>query len=241
MNLRNFHLSSRLRSLAGMVDRGYAVCDVGCDHGYVGIYLVGDGISPRALLMDVREDAVLKARGNAERFGLSDRITARISDGLTNYVPGELGKKTALICAGMGGYLIRHILEHEPEKAHDFDELILSPQSDVPMTRRFLRETHYMISDEDLVLSSGIFYPVIKAVSSDEMQNFSADDTELMDILGPVLIKKRHPLLKAYLKMYVTKTENILSQIKNSASSPESMKKARKLEATLSILSRAGK
>ncbi len=36
----NITLSARMQAVADMVKIGNRVCDVGCDHGYVSIYLV---------------------------------------------------------------------------------------------------------------------------------------------------------------------------------------------------------
>ena len=44
----------RLRAIAGMVTKGNRLADVGCDHGYLSIYLVGERIVPSAIAMDVR-------------------------------------------------------------------------------------------------------------------------------------------------------------------------------------------
>ena len=47
-------LSLRLSTLAGMVTPGSRLVDVGCDHGYLPIYLVKNKIIPSAIAMDVR-------------------------------------------------------------------------------------------------------------------------------------------------------------------------------------------
>ena len=44
-------LSARLLMLARMVTPGNRVADVGCDHGFLSIYLIQVGISPKAIAM----------------------------------------------------------------------------------------------------------------------------------------------------------------------------------------------
>ena len=46
----------RLCAIAGMVTKGNRLADVGCDHGYLSIYLVEERIVPSAIAMDVVRD-----------------------------------------------------------------------------------------------------------------------------------------------------------------------------------------
>ena len=45
----------RLRAIAGMVTKGNRLADVGCDHGYLSIWLVSEKTVPSAIAMDVRD------------------------------------------------------------------------------------------------------------------------------------------------------------------------------------------
>ena len=45
-------LSKRLETVASMVTKGNRAADVGCDHGFVPIFLVESGISPLAVAAD---------------------------------------------------------------------------------------------------------------------------------------------------------------------------------------------
>ena len=54
-------LSARLRAIADLVTEGYAVCDVGCDHGFVPIALVREGKAPCALASDINAGPLLRA------------------------------------------------------------------------------------------------------------------------------------------------------------------------------------
>ena len=154
-------LSERLRAVASMVTPGSRVCDVGCDHGFVSIWLVEQNVSPRVLAMDVRVGPLGAAGRHVAQRGLESLIETRLSDGLHNY---EIGEADSLICAGMGGRLMMHILGDAKAKTDSFTELILQPQSEIRQFRTWLREQGLRITDEKMVEEDGKFYPMMRAV-----------------------------------------------------------------------------
>ncbi|MDE6881534.1 MAG: class I SAM-dependent methyltransferase [Lachnospiraceae bacterium] len=154
-------LSERLRAVASMVTPGVRVCDVGCDHGFVSIWLVERRISPCVLAMDVREGPLGAARKHVMERDLESRIETRLSDGLHNY---KIGEADSLICAGMGGRLMMRILGEEKVKTDSFRELILQPQSELMEFRAWLREHGLRITAERMVEEDGKFYPMMRAV-----------------------------------------------------------------------------
>ena len=159
--MRPVVLSKRLRTVASMVTPGMRVCDVGCDHGFVSIWLVEQQVSPSVLAMDVREGPLGAAARHVAGHRLESRIETRLSDGLHNY---EAGEADSLICAGMGGRLMMRILWEEKHKTDSFRELILQPQSELEEFRRWLRERGMRITDEKMVEEDGKFYPMMRAV-----------------------------------------------------------------------------
>ena len=62
-------LSKRLHMVASMVEKGSIPADVGCDHGYVAVYLIREGVCPRVFAMDVNEGPLERAREHVEEFG----------------------------------------------------------------------------------------------------------------------------------------------------------------------------
>ena len=64
-------LSNRLLACCGYVKPGDRVADVGCDHGYLGIYLLKNGIASAVIASDVREMPLQSAIRNAETFAIS--------------------------------------------------------------------------------------------------------------------------------------------------------------------------
>lgn len=215
--MRHVVLSERLKAVAGMVTVGNRVCDVGCDHGFVPIYLVQQGKSPRVLAMDLREGPLRAASEHVAAYGLDGQIETRLSDGLHNY---NIREADTLICAGMGGGLMQRILAQERKKAASFQELILQPQSEIEQFRRFLRENGFRVLDEEILLEEGKFYQVIRAVP--RRQEGGADGAseeedklcKLMDRYGPVLLQKRTPVFLSFLEREAALYEEILENLR---------------------------
>ena len=157
-------LSKRLQAVADMVDKGSKIADVGTDHGFVPIYLVGSGKVNQAIAMDVRKGPLDRARQNVAEYGLEDKIMLRLSDGLEKLSQGEADE---MICAGMGGPLMVKILEEGNPREKRLKYLILEPQSDILCFRKYLRKNGYSIISEKFIEEDGKYYPVIKAECSD--------------------------------------------------------------------------
>lgn len=219
-------MSARLHAVAGMVTKGNRVCDVGCDHGFVPIWLVQQGISPRVLAMDLREGPLRAAGDHVETYGLSGQIETRLSDGLHNF---NIGEAETLICAGMGGGLMQRILEAEREKTVSFQELILQPQSEIEAFRRFLREDGYGIVDEEMLEEDGKYYQIMRAVpgrtdvlgakgalAESELWKGGLNDElcKLIDRYGPILLKKRTPVFLSFLEQEAAVYEEILTNLR---------------------------
>lgn len=224
--MRPVALSERLRTVAGMVTVGNAVCDVGCDHGFVPIYLVQQGISPKVIAMDLREGPLCAAREHVAAYGLEGQIVTRLSDGLHNY---EKNEADTLICAGMGGGLMMRILAEDREKTDSFRELILQPQSEVEKFRRFLRESGYRILDEEMLREDGKFYQAIRAASAGNGEcgkeaRMDEKLCKLQDRYGPVLLQKKTPVFFEFLEREAAVYEEILVRLRGQGLSDEKRK-----------------
>ena len=211
--MKNVELSLRMQALADMVSKGRVVCDVGCDHGWVSIYLVQQGIAPKVYAMDVRIGPLERAREHICLYRLEAYIETRLSDGLTNLSEGEAD---CMICAGMGGPLMMKILTEGRQKAKSMKELILQPQSELALFRKFLRGEGYRIVSEDMVLEEGKFYPMMKVVPVKEAELVCEDKDmqEVWDAYGELLLKQKHPVLKQYLVKPKEHVEGLLEHLK---------------------------
>lgn len=209
--MRPIQLSQRLQALADMVTPGNVVADVGCDHGFLSIYLVEQGIAPRVIAADVRRGPLSAARAHVEERGLSAYIETRLSDGLAEYRPGETG---TLVCAGMGGRLMQSILTEHMDVTLGFGELILQPQSELRQFRVFLREQGFTVLDENILCEDGKYYFLFRVKPGQEAEHErDADMTRLGDKYGAGLLASRHPVLRDYLEKCLTNCTSVREQM----------------------------
>ncbi|MGX8727942.1 MAG: class I SAM-dependent methyltransferase, partial [Lachnospiraceae bacterium] len=195
-------ISKRLTAVTEMVTAGSYAFDVGCDHGYTSITLVEKGICPGAVASDVREGPLQAASANVSRAHLSDRICLVLADGIPknpeSYLPANA--PASLIVTGMGGQLILRILQEAGSDLRRFSELILGPQSEIPIVRKAIGEMSagsdnasekplvrndfpdfgFEITDERIVEEDGKYYFLIKA---SRKQKTSAIQSEAKDLI----------------------------------------------------------
>ena len=208
-------LSKRMDRLASMVTEGSSLADVGTDHGYIPIALVQTGKVSRAIAMDINKGPLERAALHIREQHLEDRITTRLSDGMTALKEGEAD--TVLI-AGMGGALTVHILEGGAHCLASVKELILQPQSEIWLVREWLCEHGYKITDEDIVLDEGKYYPMMKV--RPPVADTAGEDTEVKcwDTVqlkyGKLLLEKQHPVLREYLEREIRIYQSILEGLK---------------------------
>ena len=200
-------LTPRLQAVCDMVPEGAKVADIGADHGYVSIYLIESGRASSAIAMDVNKGPLERANANIEAAGLKDVIKTRLSDGADEL---ESGEADTLLIAGMGARLMCDILSRAlSDKV--IKTLVLSPHSEVFLIREFLRMAGFTITDEDMVIDEGKYYPVILAVRDGEKADMV--DITLEDEFGPVLLKKRPEAFESFLLKEKTKTEEIIKKV----------------------------
>ena len=203
--MMKIQLSKRMDRLAGLVTAGNRLADVGTDHGYIPIALVQSGKIPSAIAMDINKGPLERAMEHIREQHLDTYITTRLSDGLTMLQEKEAD--TVLI-AGMGGALTVHILEGGAHCLASVKELILQPQSEIWLVREWLCEHGYKITDEDIVLDEGKYYPMMRAVHG-SMELPSRGEREY----GNPALQRSIGVWSAYLRAEQGKTDAILKTL----------------------------
>lgn len=204
------HLSKRLTALANMVTDGNRLADIGTDHGYIPIYLCQTGKIPSALAMDIGKGPLQQAQTHIAEHGLSKQIKTRLSDGMAAL---QFGEADTILIAGMGGGLVMKILSEGAEKLTGKEELILQPQSEIALVREFLRVRNFQILNEDMILEDGKYYPMMKVSQQKAAEQTKILPQEVADAFGPVLLQKRHPVLKEWLERELRTTNSVIEQL----------------------------
>lgn len=208
-------LSQRMQMVADMVSKGNVLADIGCDHGFVSIYLLENGICPKVIAMDVNEGPLLRAKEHIEERGLSSYIDVRLSDGMEKLLFGEAD---SVLIAGMGGRLVIKILTDCMDKAKDLKEIVLQPQSELHLVRQFLTDMGFHIIQEDIVKDNGKFYPAMRVAWHEEKAQALSEE-ELW--YGPLLLKEKHPVLQEYLEKEKAKYAQIAEDIVNNGNNTD--------------------
>ena len=122
---------------------------------------------------------------------------------------------------------MRKILEEGFAYDKGIRHLILEPQSEVAALRKFLRTAgrerrpgFFSITDEKMVEENGHFYPVIALEAKAEETPSQMEDSRLlavMDAFGPVLLRKKDPVLKKFLQREERKAHSLLEELKKRA------------------------
>lgn len=222
-------LSTRLEFIVNHIDKVISLSDIGTDHGYVPLYALRKELCEKAIACDINKDPLDKARLNALLEGMGDELEFRLGSGLQ---PIKAGEVQAVIIAGMGGILIKEILEKDKAKVDNLDYLILQPAQNPELLREYLYTNDYEIITEDLCVDDGKYYELFK-VRRKEGENTGLDN--IYYEVSPKLLMGRHPLMKEYLESKVENYNKILSFLSEESDSATARKA--ELEEKISVIS----
>ena len=183
-------LSKRLLSCCNFIAPGNRVADIGCDHGYLGIHLLTQGIASSVIAADVNEGPLQSAMRNAAKFGVRDKMTFYLSDGVRN-IPREFD---VMVCAGMGADTMISILDAAPWLKSDSYRLILQCQSKTPMLRQYLSEKGWRIMEESVLRDGRFLYTVMEVEYRPEHPRLTVGEY----YFPPALLENPAPELPEY-------------------------------------------
>ena len=132
---------------------------------------------------------------------MEEKIFPRFADGL-KAIEDDDQIDTITIC-GMGGTLIRNILEKDKSKLQNHPLLILQPNVGSNVLRQWLQANHYQITHEDILEEDDHIYEIIVDL-----------------FFGPILRKHQNDAFTKKWEKEIEKNEKAISQMQKAMNPP---------------------
>jgi tRNA (adenine22-N1)-methyltransferase len=204
----DIRLSRRLLKVASYLPTGANFADIGSDHAYLPCYVCKKDPEARAIAGEVNEGPLASARETINLYALDKVVDARLGDGLSVLQHDEVNQ---VVIAGMGGSLIRSILESGKEKLGKVSIIIAQPNIDEKNVRSWYLENGFSINDEAILEENGHIYEIVVG----ERRQATDQLTERELLFGPVLLEERNPLFYKKWHSEYEKLGRIINQMKN--------------------------
>lgn len=193
-------LSKRLASIASNIDKEDKVVDIGCDHGYLSIYLKAVNGNKIVIATDINENALNMAKKNINKNSIL--IETRLGNGLDVIKHNEVD---TIIISGMGGNTILNILKKN--KLKYIKKIVIQSNTDIPLIRKYINKLGYTIKNEQLIIDKNIYYIIITFTKGKHKY------TKKELYFGPILLKENNDLFNEKKAIELNKLEEIFKKI----------------------------
>lgn len=190
--MNHSHQKNRLEVVASQVSGGARVADVGADHGLLALRLIRSDRAVHCIVSDRDPRALSRARRRLSRVP-PGRVDLRLGDGFS--VLRLEDRVDTVVLAGLGARSIIRILDDDRLERLGVLRLVLQPQSEPALLRRWLVDHRLAIVGEQVARERGRFYEVIAAevgAAATELSHPRLDRDCLLEA-GPCLVRARDP------------------------------------------------
>ncbi len=150
-------MTLRLNKIVQAIPQVFTLCDVGCDHGYIGLGAWQQQKAQNVIFVDISQPSLQKAMANCTNANMRN-CQFICQDGLQNVLCD------CAVIAGMGGLETISILQNAQSLPQN---LVLQPMRNQVDVRRYLLDHNYKIT-LDVKFFDGKYYDLIRAKKSDE-------------------------------------------------------------------------
>lgn len=183
--MQNFKISKRLRTLVDQttfIDFDVkSIADIGTDHGYLPFLMLKHNLTQKGILCDINNGPLDNAIETFKDSPYGSNIDFRLGSGIE---PLHIGEVDMVFIAGMGGGLIKDILQKDLNKSMSFPFLILQPMTEQDVLRVWLKENGFNILWDHFIVDAQKHYEIIvvstknNVVIKDEVIPVTQQDTE---------------------------------------------------------------
>lgn len=187
-------ITRRIQEIINFSKEGRRVCDIGCDHGIVGIDLILNHNVEFVIFSDIVKQPLQSAINNVHENNIEEsKVDFRVGDGLQTI---EVSEVDTVVITGMGGKTIVDILADDLEKTRSYKSFILQPTNGEKLLRKWLCDNCFIINNETLIEDNKMFYETFlvsngKSVLTDEEISFG----KYIDYTDNVFVTKYNKLL----------------------------------------------
>lgn len=198
--------NKRIDNAIRHIPLGSVLADIGCDHGYVLIEGMKQGRILSGIGIEINEGPLAQAKENVFKAGLGQSIQIRKGNGLE---PLSLEDRADVcVIGGMGGTLIRDILQGDEKKSHSFRRLILQPMNGEAELRRYLIRNGWSIINEEILALDRLYLYLIAEPGYMEIED------EFLYEVGPILAEKTDFGRELYVEENIRRWTHILASIR---------------------------
>lgn len=173
----------RLDVIVSFIDDGASIADVGSDHCYVPISAFKAQKIKYAQAIENKKGPYQRMVQEIQKAGLEGKIIPFLSNGLD-----QLSKRVdTIVIAGMGGKLIKEILQKNENKLDKIETIIVDAHNDRPLLVSYLESIHYHLINNDFFYEGKIAYDVMKWEKGDPEKSY----TEQELFFGPLNLLKK--------------------------------------------------
>ncbi len=214
----------RIDRLCSFLSPAKTFADVGCDHGYASEYMLKNGLCEKAVLSDISQGSLQKAKDLLKEYLENGKAVAVCGDGFFG-VPSDTEE---VMIAGMGGFEIVGILS---DRKYGFmpKRFLFQPMKDGALLREYVLKNGGYIERDLTFFADGKFYDVIvgRRLKKEEVpQTYS--ETELA--FGKENVRCRPSDFLKLLDKKIAETEEYLTRGVSEKSKAELMEKLNKLK-----------
>ncbi|API90558.1 MULTISPECIES: tRNA (adenine(22)-N(1))-methyltransferase TrmK [unclassified Virgibacillus] len=204
----NVKISKRLEQVASFLPKGAIFADIGSDHAYLPCYVCQKDPTAVAIAGEVNKGPYQRAVETVQAYSLQGQVEVRHGNGLEIIQANEVQQ---VVIAGMGGTLIRDILDRGKDKLPTTDQIIAQPNVDARAVRKWLGNHGFTITDEDIIEENGHCYEIINAKRLRISEKQNMDEKALL--FGPLLLRKKPSAFYKKWEQEANKLERVLEQI----------------------------
>lgn len=224
-------LSKRLEKVASYITKNERIADIGSDHAYLPCFAVKNQTASFAIAGEVVDGPFQSAQKQVRSSGLTEYIDVRKGNGLA--VIEKKDVIDTIVIAGMGGALIRTILEEGAAKLAGVTKLILQPNIAAWQLREWSEQNNWLITSEAILREDNKIYEIMVLAPSKKPVAWTKQEI----FFGPCLLKDQSAIFKSKWRHEANTWQNIIQTISNNQPvSPENQAKIRELEHKIALV-----